>query len=102
MYPPQGVQRKNNPYDNHIRYNDEIWRIIPGQSPDSIVDSVEAWVEDNIVPEVVLFDLDETLINRTQSIQRYAERFQRDFHHVLVATSVVMIADAIIAADERG
>ncbi|MCZ6874368.1 MAG: HAD family hydrolase [bacterium] len=54
------------------------------------------------MPEVVLFDLDETLINRTESIQRYAERFQGDFNDALVATSGVMIADAIIAADERG
>ena len=54
------------------------------------------------MPEVVLFDLDETLINRTESIQRYAERFQGDFNDGLVATSGVMIADAIIAADERG
>jgi putative hydrolase of the HAD superfamily len=54
------------------------------------------------VPEGILFDLDETLIDRTQSIQRYAERFQRDFKHVLAPSRALTIAEAIIAADERG
>jgi phosphoglycolate phosphatase-like HAD superfamily hydrolase len=31
------------------------------------------------VPQTILFDLDETLIDRTPSIVHYAARFQRDF-----------------------
>lgn len=55
-----------------------------------------------MVPQAILFDLDETLIDRTQSIECYAVRLQRDFADSLVPTTVSTIAATIMAADERG
>ena len=54
------------------------------------------------MPQAILFDLDETLIDRTQSIECYAERLQRDFMEHLAPTAVWTIAAAILAADGRG
>jgi putative hydrolase of the HAD superfamily len=54
------------------------------------------------VPQAILFDLDETLTDRMQSIVRYAERFQRDFTAHLAPTAVSSIVAAILAADVRG
>lgn len=54
------------------------------------------------MPHAILFDLDETLLDRTQSIVRYAERLQRDFMDDLVPTTASTIAAAILSADERG
>ncbi len=54
------------------------------------------------MPHAILFDLDETLIDRTQSIVRYAERFQRDFTDDLEPTTVSTIATTVLVADERG
>src|SRR5262249_28114608 len=54
------------------------------------------------VPHTILFDLDETLIDRTQSIVHYAERLQRDFTDDLGPTTPSTIATTILAADERG
>jgi len=59
-------------------------------------------VEEDIVPHAILFDLDETLIDRTQSIGQYAARFQRDFADHLVPITAPTIAAAILTADERG
>jgi putative hydrolase of the HAD superfamily len=58
--------------------------------------------EENRMPQAILFDLDETLIDRTQSIARYAERFQRDFTGYLAPLSASTLAAAIVAADGRG
>jgi putative hydrolase of the HAD superfamily len=55
-----------------------------------------------MAPQAILFDLDETLIDRTQSIMCYVERLQRDFVDRLVPTTAPIIAATIIAADERG
>ena len=55
-----------------------------------------------MVPQAILFDLDETLIDRTQSIVCYAERLQRDFADHLAPTTASTIAATIVAADERG
>lgn len=55
-----------------------------------------------MVPQAILFDLDETLIDRTQSIVCYAEHLQRDFVDRLVPTTASLIAATIMAADERG
>ena len=55
-----------------------------------------------MVPHAILFDLDETLIDRTQSIGCYAERLQRDFADNLAPTTASTIAATIVAADERG
>ncbi len=54
------------------------------------------------MPQAILFDLDETLIDRTRSIVNYAECFQRDFTDRLAPTAVSTIATAILTADERG
>jgi putative hydrolase of the HAD superfamily len=54
------------------------------------------------VPQAILFDLDETLTDRMQSIVRYAERFQRDFTAHLAPTEVSSIVAAMLAADVRG
>ncbi len=61
-----------------------------------------AIAKENIVPQAILFDLDETLTDRLQSIVRYAERFQRDFTVHLGPTEVSRIVAAILAADVRG
>jgi putative hydrolase of the HAD superfamily len=61
-----------------------------------------AIVKEHIVPQAILFDLDETLTDRTQSIVYYAERFQGDFADHLAATTVSTIAAALLAADVRG
>jgi putative hydrolase of the HAD superfamily len=55
-----------------------------------------------MMPQAILFDLDETLIDRTQSIQRYAERLQSDYAEHLASATVSGIAATIVAADERG
>lgn len=54
------------------------------------------------MPHAILFDLDETLIDRTQSIAHYAERFQRDFTNRLAPLPTSALAAAILAADARG
>jgi putative hydrolase of the HAD superfamily len=50
----------------------------------------------------MLFDLDDTLTDRTRSICQYAERFRGDFADHLASTAVSTIADAILRADVRG
>jgi putative hydrolase of the HAD superfamily len=54
------------------------------------------------MPQAILFDLDDTLTDRTQSIVHYAERFQCDFAHHLASTTVSTIAAALLTADVRG
>jgi putative hydrolase of the HAD superfamily len=54
------------------------------------------------MPKAILFDLDDTLTDRLQSVVHYAERFQRDFTAHLASTTVCRIATAILAADVRG
>lgn len=54
------------------------------------------------MPQAILFDLDETLIDRTQSIGHYAARFQRDFADILAPLPASTIAAAILTADGRG
>ena len=54
------------------------------------------------MPQAILFDLDETLTDRTRSIFHYAERFRGDFADHLASTAVSTIADAILRADVRG
>jgi putative hydrolase of the HAD superfamily len=61
-----------------------------------------ATVKEHIVPQAILFDLDETLTDRTQSIVHYAERFQRDFTSHLALTTVSTIVAALLTADVRG
>jgi putative hydrolase of the HAD superfamily len=61
-----------------------------------------AIAKENIVPQAILFDLDETLTDRMQSVVRYAERFQCDFTAHLTPTEVSSIVAAILAADVRG
>lgn len=61
-----------------------------------------AGAKEHIVPQAILFDLDETLTDRTQSIVHYAERFQHDFTDHLASTTVSTIAAAILTADVRG
>jgi putative hydrolase of the HAD superfamily len=55
-----------------------------------------------MVPHAILLDLDETLIDRTQSIARYAARFHRDFADRLAPLAVPTLAATILTADERG
>jgi len=55
-----------------------------------------------IVPQAILFDLDETLTDRTRSIFQYAERLRGDFADHLASTAVSTIADALLRADVRG
>ena len=55
-----------------------------------------------LVPQAILFDLDETLTDRTRSICHYAARFRSDFADHLAATAISTIAEAILRADVRG
>jgi putative hydrolase of the HAD superfamily len=61
-----------------------------------------ALVKEHIVPDAILFDPDETLTDRTQSIMHYAERFQGDFADNLASTTVSTIATTLLTADVRG
>jgi putative hydrolase of the HAD superfamily len=61
-----------------------------------------AIVKDYSVPQAILFDLDETLTDRMQSIVHYAERFQGDFADHLASTTGAAIAAALLTADVRG
>ena len=54
------------------------------------------------MPQAILFDLDETLIDRTRSIAHYAERFQRDFTDRLALLPTATLAAVLFAADGRG
>jgi putative hydrolase of the HAD superfamily len=54
------------------------------------------------VPQAILFDLDETLTDRTRSIFHYAERLRDDFADHLASTDVSTIADALLRANVRG
>ena len=54
------------------------------------------------MPYAILFDLDDTLIDRTQSIAQYAARFRHDFTDQLAPIAVPTLAAAILTADERG
>jgi putative hydrolase of the HAD superfamily len=59
-------------------------------------------VKEHIMPQAILFDLDETLTDRTQSIGHYSKRFQGDFADHLASTTVSTIAAALLTADVRG
>ena len=54
------------------------------------------------MPQAILFDLDDTLTDRTPSIVHYAERFQGDFAGYLASTTVSTITAALLTADVRG
>jgi putative hydrolase of the HAD superfamily len=54
------------------------------------------------MPQAILFDLDETLVDRTRSIASYAERFQRDFTDRLAPLPTSALDAVILAADGRG
>jgi putative hydrolase of the HAD superfamily len=58
--------------------------------------------EEYLMPQAILFDLDETLTDRLQSIMHYAERFHGDFAAHLASTTVATIATALLTADVRG
>jgi putative hydrolase of the HAD superfamily len=59
-------------------------------------------VKEYSVPQAILFDLDETLTERTPSIVHYAERFQGAFADHLASTTVASIATALLTAEVRG
>src|SRR5437016_14098889 len=61
-----------------------------------------ATVKEHSVLQAILFDLDETLTDRTASIEHYAERFQCDFTNHLASTAVSTITAALLTADVRG
>ncbi len=52
--------------------------------------------------DAVLFDLDETLTDRSASMARYAALFHRDFIGHLRGVSVTEIESVFLALDERG
>lgn len=54
------------------------------------------------MPQAILFDLDETLTDRTSSIVHYAARFHGDFADHLASTTVASIANALLTANVRG
>ena len=55
-----------------------------------------------MVPQAILFDLDETLTDRMPSIVHYATRFHGDFAAHLASTTVTRIIDALLTANVRG
>ena len=58
--------------------------------------------KEHIVPQAILFDLDETLTDRTPSIMHYATRFHGEFADHLASTTVARITDALLTANVRG
>ncbi|MFT4296585.1 MAG: HAD family hydrolase [Micropruina sp.] len=52
--------------------------------------------------KVVLFDLDDTLTDRSESVLHYASRLLRDFSGRIGAVQVPEIVDVIASVDERG
>lgn len=52
--------------------------------------------------KVVLFDLDDTLTDRPESVLRYASRLRRDFSGRIGEAGVPEIVEVITAVDERG
>ena len=54
------------------------------------------------MPQAILFDLDETLTDRTPSIVHYAERFHGDFADQLASTTIAAVAAALLTANVRG
>jgi len=50
----------------------------------------------------ILFDLDNTLVDRQASIRRYAEAFHREFGHALPSVSVDLLAERLVRADQGG
>jgi hypothetical protein len=56
----------------------------------------------SVKPDVILFDLDETLTDRRRSFPRYVEHVQRDFGGRLRAATAEDLVAAIIAADGDG
>jgi len=52
--------------------------------------------------DAVLFDLDETLTDRSASMSRYAALFHRDFAGRLRGVSVAEVESTLITLDERG
>jgi putative hydrolase of the HAD superfamily len=52
--------------------------------------------------DAVLFDLDETLTDRSASIARYAALFHRDFAGYLRGVSVAEVESTFVSLDERG
>ncbi|MFT4215949.1 MAG: HAD family hydrolase [Micropruina sp.] len=52
--------------------------------------------------KVVLFDLDDTLTDRPESVLRYASRLRRDFAGRIGDVGVAEIVDVITSVDERG
>jgi len=63
---------------------------------------IRAIEKGQIVPQAILFDLDETLTDRTPSIVHYAVHFQGDFADHLAPTTVASIAAALLTANVRG
>ncbi len=53
-------------------------------------------------PKAILFDLDNTLVDREASIRRYSEVFVRDFGRYLSFFSAKTIADRLTTADSGG
>lgn len=54
------------------------------------------------MPRAILFDLDETLTDRGQSILRYAKRFRRDFSDEQTSAQLSTVAEALRSANIRG
>src|SRR5207248_9964959 len=57
-----------------------------------------AIVKEHIMPQAILFDLDDTLTDRIKSIMYYAQRFQSDFADDLASTTISTIAAALLTA----
>ena len=53
-------------------------------------------------PRAVLFDLDETLLDRSASLSRYASQFLRDFADSLIAQDLIEVRSTIVNADGGG
>src|SRR5688572_5902673 len=83
------------PYVSHFIWPSAVRSRLP--LDDNLSRGAEA-----MVPQAILFDLDITLIDRVQSIQRYAACLQRDHADNLVSATVSDIAAAIVVADESG
>ncbi len=52
--------------------------------------------------DALIFDLDETITDRTASLTSYAGLFHRDFSECLEPTSIQQITEVFLALDDRG
>lgn len=57
---------------------------------------------EGVSPAAILFDLDQTLVDRAAGLRKYAERLHADFLAALAPCSAVAVHNELLAADDFG